>query len=1010
MGGNKKGGKGAEPERRIDPTDGKAYTRTEFEKCYGGTSEWETAKKVGGNRSQPPPEPKARIAPEIRRDPADGRVYTKQDFIDQYGGVKEWNAAEKVSEDRAPERRIDPADNKFYTKDDFVDQYGGTKEWDAAAKTSTKKTAPPPQQQQQQQQRSPPASRKGGGKGDSKGSKNQKGGGGPLPSDVEISDICHTRHNLRKSRKYKEADELKAKLQRWGIRLDEDQQMWYGPQGRSGGYTPAPETRQRVSDIKMPPDEEITDLCRQRAAFRKSKKFKEADEVKRKILSFGITLNDDNQEWHGPSGKSGSWADTHASAAASSEEMKSCFQKPDNTTELETFLTGSTEGINTATKITILLALPMEIFWGLFVHSQPARNWASETAISLLKGSTSDQDTGSKLVARFALFKEDSAHRRMFNCRDYAQLFCSNGQIFSVINLGVMASAATKIPLLKESICAVLFACHSFYTTPKKMGVFDTFLKTVDGECSDVIDSCITPGKNAWPSVAKTVKRISFLLAETLWPLIRVAPFLVRTLTPISNWVKLFAQMYEVPVMCLIDKTNGHAGHDIATALVDIMRLVLMFFPFDRVEGGRLDNDFGFQSTKIEQAILQSMKKFALVTPIRIEYLPHDFESLIRQTFGNDGTQSFLLSELLCQLHSYTDEVAGKASFGKGKKMPTGVEHGSFLVDLLVIFKMKTGLLRDLVNQNKMTESDFDTVNTITEGLLASGGRSPGVSPSVTPRGERVEIHPEAETLISIAGTDVVKNTLHASKILSYFDGNMEKAVSAIFDANLPPHLLTPDPEPQPRSSTTPPTSPSKHPLHRHVPVRQPVTASTNPERFLNIQKLIAQQKVKTEDDGFDEILRSRILESQKSYEYCDEADDACDYMPGGALEEEKKRRAMQSHSYERVVKLEDGADDDIIERQDTVDCPSDEEWGGYGESDDDEEEEKDDDSNNQKGGKSGGRKGGKGGKGGFPRTISGEATGEKIGKSSRRRATDEDKKRRTHLDKNKARYVLPNV
>ena len=504
--GGKKGVKGAEPERRIDPTDGKAYTRVEFERCYGGRDEWESAKRVGGNKtpSQPTEQPQqqqqqpqqqqqqapVRTAPELRRDQSDGRVYTKQDFMDQYGGVKEWNSAERVAEKDAPERRIDPADNKFYTKADFVDQYGNSKEWDNAAKSSTKQQRPPPQQQQQQQQQRPQQAGKkgggGGGKGDGKGSK-KGGGSGPLPSDVEISDMCYSRHSLRKSRKYKEADELKVKLQRWGIRLDEDQQKWFGPQGRSGGYTAAPETRQRASDVKLPPDEEITDLCRQRAAFRKAKKFKEADDVKKQLISFGITLNDDNQEWHGPSGRCGVWATSNSGAG--NEEMQKCFQKPDNISKLETFLTQTTEGIDTPTKITILLALPMEIFWGLFVHSATARTWASETSVSLLKGSNSNQDAAARLVSRFALYKEDTAHRGMFTCRNYAQLFCSHNQLFCVNNLGIMATAANRIPLLKESVCSVLVSCHSFYTSPKKLGVLDTFLKTVDGECSDAIDS-----------------------------------------------------------------------------------------------------------------------------------------------------------------------------------------------------------------------------------------------------------------------------------------------------------------------------------------------------------------------------------------------------------------------------------------------------------------------------------------------------------------------------------------
>ena len=36
-------GSAAETERRVDPSDGNAYTRAEFVGCYGGTAEWDAA-------------------------------------------------------------------------------------------------------------------------------------------------------------------------------------------------------------------------------------------------------------------------------------------------------------------------------------------------------------------------------------------------------------------------------------------------------------------------------------------------------------------------------------------------------------------------------------------------------------------------------------------------------------------------------------------------------------------------------------------------------------------------------------------------------------------------------------------------------------------------------------------------------------------------------------------------------------------------------------------------------
>eukprot|EP01062_Namystynia_karyoxenos_P071041 TRINITY_DN66449_c0_g1_i1.p1 TRINITY_DN66449_c0_g1~~TRINITY_DN66449_c0_g1_i1.p1 ORF type:complete len:362 (+),score=98.96 TRINITY_DN66449_c0_g1_i1:79-1164(+) len=75
------------PERRVDPSDGKAYTKMQFEECYGGFGEWDSAKVV-------PKKPRER-SPERRIDPSDGKPYTRAEFEECYGGTREWNSAKR---------------------------------------------------------------------------------------------------------------------------------------------------------------------------------------------------------------------------------------------------------------------------------------------------------------------------------------------------------------------------------------------------------------------------------------------------------------------------------------------------------------------------------------------------------------------------------------------------------------------------------------------------------------------------------------------------------------------------------------------------------------------------------------------------------------------------------------------------------------------------------------------------------------------------------------------------
>ena len=67
-------------ETRIDPSDGKPYTRDEFVREYGpreGATRWKRAGEV-----------------ELRVDPVDGRPYDRAAFSEEYGAAAELGAAD----------------------------------------------------------------------------------------------------------------------------------------------------------------------------------------------------------------------------------------------------------------------------------------------------------------------------------------------------------------------------------------------------------------------------------------------------------------------------------------------------------------------------------------------------------------------------------------------------------------------------------------------------------------------------------------------------------------------------------------------------------------------------------------------------------------------------------------------------------------------------------------------------------------------------------------------------
>ena len=104
-----------EAERRQD-SDGVWYTRAEFVSEYGGTAEWDRAKRwQPPQQEQPPPrqpppppppltqqkptpaQPQQQLQVERRYD-TDGVAYTKEEFMLEYGGTAEWERAEPIEQ------------------------------------------------------------------------------------------------------------------------------------------------------------------------------------------------------------------------------------------------------------------------------------------------------------------------------------------------------------------------------------------------------------------------------------------------------------------------------------------------------------------------------------------------------------------------------------------------------------------------------------------------------------------------------------------------------------------------------------------------------------------------------------------------------------------------------------------------------------------------------------------------------------------------------------------------
>eukprot|EP00659_Diplonema_papillatum_P006654 gene6654-10203_t len=700
--------KGSEPERRVDPTDGKAYTKEEFAECYGGAKEWAAAQRVGGaaaqrgaadSKNKPGEKVDSSVSPsraakgsrsgdsERRVDPADGKAYLKSEFVACYGGTKEWDGARPIDrptlqasevhdapESDTVEYRRDPADGRAYTKKDFVECYGGMKEWKQAERVDAREVV-------KDVRRIDPAD-------------------GKRYTKQDFVD-CYGGTN-----EWDRAKEAMPEVREMATKLPEQQGKGniVNCKGSRGGKA-AKSDRGAAAHSEPPSDDEISALCRQRQEARRARDFKVADAIRDKLMSLRVKINDDDRTWTAPNGHRGSWSgagggqkswkkdsdkpvqsawtagladgERHKAelqrketssrdigwSGAEGSSVSEVFPKPSVAEKIESFLT-ECNTVSPLQKALVLLGLPFEIFWGVLAHSWNARHWAATEVVVLLSDASPPvQDAGVRLVARLCLHAEKVDTK--FNLRSYAALFCrSDDSLFSVQTLGTLCRLGSKITLLKDAVVAVLIACHNV----------------------------------------------------------------------------------------LLKKTKGNAGNDLAAAALDCMRLVLEYYPFPVID--QPDQDIGFTSVQIEAALLQGLRSFSLVSPLRMERLPPTFESLLDKTYGRDGAESFLLSEVVASLHSHTDEFRREHG-----NLLQAAEQGAFVEDLMCIYNLDSTILRDAAMMGKLTDDDLQTATSIAVGLLT---RSPGLKPAASRPAPAAEtVSPEAFVLKEIAG-DAIKSLAHA--------------------------------------------------------------------------------------------------------------------------------------------------------------------------------------------------------------------------------------------------------
>ena len=905
-------------ERRVDPTDGKAYLKSEFEECYGGLAEWDKATRVGGSASSsptaageklssqaaPPPRLSAKntasaneksdakpASPqqEYRRDPSDGQAYTKQDFLDCYGGSAEWEKATIVSGAAQKERRTDPSDGRQYTKEDFKACYGGYKEWDAAApkekkvepkkanmepkkaNPEPKKANPPPTLSEKRRDtdgkmytRSEFVECYGGSKEwDAAGRKTEKterqqrapkARAVDSMEDDAITALCEQRQEARRGRDFKRADELRDQLRNLGVRIEDDARKWFVG-NRSGEWTKGESSKGDKGNRRGNTGGKGSRGSQQSA--------------------WTAGLAQEEQRKHRED--AASWVASEGSAT-----LTNVFPSPPNLDKLEAFLTNN-QDFKLHEKLLILVSLPLENFWGFLGSSLASRRYIAERIVAEVEGAHSDPAI--RFLARLALHSEKLDSK--FSTQSYAAAFCTT--IFSLENLCDLARTAAKVTLLKETICAVLIACHQHYFHGMNRGAFGTFLREVHAEMWRVVFS------STWPAAAKDIAAMRRLLVSRLWPLLKVAPFMVRCMAPVSDWAEVLTVFYEVPLVALHEKTDGKVGADLCTAVLDVMRLLLQFYPFPIVEEG--EGDFGYPAQRIEAALHQGMRTFSLISPVLVDRVPQTFATLLNKTYGSEGAQSFLMFEVLSKLHQHTRDVLdssasvakeaeqrkgagkGKASNSSAKIVHIGASAvGKFVTDLVCVYKMDEGLFRDASVMGVLAYDEMDTLCSIVAGVLheprKNAAPSTSSAPVASPNGaDFPDAFPEdCDTLLSIAGeSGLVKSQWHAFSVLKFYDMNLENAIAAVFDSNLPPHLAE-DTKPAglsgggtgpgccdvPQASSSSSSSATVSP--KKAARAPPVNPVTNPERFAKFSEMRKNQKLSKEEE-FDEMMRARVVQ-----------------------------------------------------------------------------------------------------------------------------------------------------
>uniref|UniRef100_A0A7S3Z9B0 RanBP2-type domain-containing protein n=1 Tax=Lotharella globosa TaxID=91324 RepID=A0A7S3Z9B0_9EUKA len=118
--------------------------------------------------------------------------------------------------------------------------------------------------------------------------------------DSAIDALVEERHEARMSKDYGMADAIRDDLLKAGVHISDVEGTWTTSDGRRG-YLPQMEGR-KEDRIETPV---IYQLLRKRAKHRQWRQFDQADEIRARLESYGVIIDDESRTWSTLDGRTG---------------------------------------------------------------------------------------------------------------------------------------------------------------------------------------------------------------------------------------------------------------------------------------------------------------------------------------------------------------------------------------------------------------------------------------------------------------------------------------------------------------------------------------------------------------------------------------------------------------------------------------------------------------------------------------------------------------------------------